>query len=253
MGSGLERMRLPATPLLSDDEVRHLARRIRDGDEAAREELVHRNLRLVMSLVNRFVQRTSEPEDLFQAGCVGLLHAADRFDETCGTRFSTYAVPVIMGEIRRYLRDTGAVKVGRTLRERASRIEAARAALRAQLGREPTIEEIASEVGLGREEVVEAEEASRPVASLSEPVSDDSSLVLGDQIAGEASFAEDKVEAIALRQALRCLSPAERAVLEMRFFGEMKQSEVAQRLGVSQPQVCKIEHRALRRLRQELG
>lgn len=252
MNRGLEHMRFPETPLLSDDEVRKLARRIRDGDAAAREELVSRNLRLVMSIVSRFLGRGSETEDLFQVGCVGLVYAADRFDETCGTRFSTYAVPVIMGEIRRHLRDTGAVKVGRALRERASKVEAARVRLRSELGREPTIEEVASGVGLCREEVVEAQEALQPVASLSEPISGDSSLLLADQIASEGSFADDKVDSIALQQALRCLNPVERTVLEMRFFREMKQSEVARRLGISQPQVCKIEHRALRRLRQEL-
>ncbi len=253
MNGGLERVRLPAGPLLSDEEVRRLAQRIRRGDPAAREELVSRNLRLVMSIVGRFTGRSADPEDLFQVGCLGLVRAADRFDETCETRFSTYAVPVIMGEIRKHLRESGALRVGRALRERGSRVEAARAALSNRLGREPTIEEIARETGLEREEVVEASEAALPVASLSEPSGDDGSIVLEDRIACEGSFADERVESIALRQALGRLSALERSVLEMRFFRDMKQVEVAQRLGVSQPQVCRIEQRALRRLRQELS
>jgi len=202
--------------------------------------------------VSRFPPDAGDPEDLFQVGCLGLLQAAERFDETVGTRFSTYAVPLVLGAIRGYLRATGAVKVGRTLREKASRVQAARERLQADLGREPILEELASEVGLSREEVVEAEEAMQPVASLSEPVLDDGSLSLADRV-GHASFADEKVESIALRQALDRLDPIERAVVEMRFFGEMRQVEIAGRLGISQPQVCKIEQRALRRLRQELG
>lgn len=252
MNAGLEHMRFPDAPLLSDEEVRELAGRIRAGDARAREELVSRNLRLVMSIVSRFLERTTDPEDLFQVGCLGLLHAADRFDASLGTRFSTYAVPVIMGEIRRHLRDTGTVKVGRTLRERASRVEATRARLRGALGREPTVEEVASETGLSREEVVETQEALQPVASLSEPVSGDSPGPLEDQLAEERSFTDEKVESIALQQAMVRLTPSERAVLTLRFFDEMKQTEVARVLGISQPQVSKIEHRALRRLREEL-
>ncbi|NLG79386.1 MAG: sigma-70 family RNA polymerase sigma factor [Firmicutes bacterium] len=245
-------MRFPDTPLLSDEEVRELAARIRAGDVEAREELVSRNLRLVMSIVSRFLERTSDPEDLFQVGCLGLLHAADRFDASLGTRFSTYAVPVIMGEIRRHLRDTGAVKVGRTLRERAARVETARAQLRVALGRDPTVEEVSLETGLSREEVVETQEAFQPVASLSEPASGDSPSPLEEQLAAEGSFADERVESIALQQAMMRLSPSERAVLKLRFFDEMKQVDVARRLGISQPQVSKIEQRALRRLRQEL-
>ncbi|MDK2930538.1 MAG: polymerase sporulation-specific sigma factor [Bacillota bacterium] len=252
MNDGLERMRFPDTPLLSDEEVRELAARIRAGDVKARDELVSRNLRLVMSIVSRFLERSSDPEDLFQVGCVGLLHAADRFDASLGVRFSTYAVPVIMGEIRRHLRDTGAVKVGRTLRERAVRVETARARLRATLGREPTVEEVASETGLSREEVVETQEAFQPVVSLSEPASGESPGPLEEQLAADESFADERVESIALQQAMTRLSPSERAVLKLRFFDEMKQVEVARRLGISQPQVSKIEQRALRRLRQEL-
>jgi len=252
MNDGLERMRFPDTPLLSDEEVRELAARIRAGDVEAREELVSRNLRLVMSIVSRFLERTSDPEDLFQVGCLGLLHAADRFDASLGTRFSTYAVPVIMGEIRRHLRDTGAVKVGRTLRERAARVETARAQLRVALGRDPTVEEVSLETGLSREEVVETQEAFQPVASLSEPASGDSPSPLEEQLAAEGSFADERVESIALQQAMMRLSPSERAVLKLRFFDEMKQVDVARRLGISQPQVSKIEQRALRRLRQEL-
>ncbi|MGE5588354.1 MAG: sigma-70 family RNA polymerase sigma factor [Clostridia bacterium] len=252
MNDGLERMRFPHTPLLSDEEVRELAARIRAGDVKAREELVSRNLRLVMSIVSRFLQRSGDPEDLFQVGCVGLLRAADGFDASIGARFSTYAVPVIMGEIRRHLRNAGAIKVGRTLRERAVKVETARARLRAACGREPTVEEVASETGLSREEVVETQEAFQPVASLSEPASGDSPGPLEEQLSVGESFADQSVESIALQQAMTRLSASERAVLKLRFFREMTQVEVARALGISQPQVSKIEQKALRRLRQEL-
>ncbi|MCR4402265.1 MAG: sigma-70 family RNA polymerase sigma factor [Firmicutes bacterium] len=252
MNDGLERVRFPQTPVLSDEEVRELAARIRAGDDKAREELVSRNLRLVMSIVNRFLQRTDDSEDLFQVGCVGLLRAADRFDASVGTRFSTYAVPVILGEIRRHLRSAGGMKIGRTLRERAVKVEMAREQLRATCGREPTVEEVASATGLAREEVVETQEAFQPVASLSEPSSGECPAPFEEQLAVGESFADKSVESIALQQAMTRLSASERAVLQLRFFRELTQVEVARALGISQPQVSKIEQKALRRLRQEL-
>jgi RNA polymerase sporulation-specific sigma factor len=244
-------IRFPAAPLLTNEEVHELKKRIRAGDQAAREELVSRNLRLVMSLVNRFSLEADEKEDLFQVGCIGLLRAADRFDESCGTRFSTYAVPVILGAIREHIRSSARLKIGRTLRDKAVRVEEALRILRAELGREPDINEISKKTGLRKEEVVEAQDVLRPIVSLSEPVSSDDSLAIEDRIAS-FSFTDDQIESIALQQAMTHLNPTERAILEMRFFHELRQMEVAERLGISQPQVSKIEKSALKHLRQEL-
>ncbi len=240
-----------AAPLLTNEEVYELKKRIRAGDGEARDELVSRNLRLVMSIVNRFPLEIDDREDLFQVGCIGLLKAADRFDESCGTRFSTYAVPVILGTIREHLRSLGRLKIGRTLRDRAAKVEEALGVLRAELGREPSISEIAEKTGLCNAEIVEAQDVLRPVVSLSEPVSPDDSLHIEDGISS-SSFADERIESIALQQAMKLLDATERAVIEMRFFSEFKQTQVAKRLGISQPQVSKIEKNALKRLRQEL-
>ncbi|HAV21427.1 MAG: sigma-70 family RNA polymerase sigma factor [Bacillota bacterium] len=244
-------IRLPRLPLLTDEEVRELKQRIRAGCEDARDELVSRNLRLVMSLVNKFPCEPGEKEDLFQVGCVGLLKAADRFDESCGTRFSTYAVPVILGTIREHLRKGGRLKIGRTLQEKAVKVQEALGVLRSELGREPSIHEISARTGLQSEEVVEAQGVLKPVISLSESCSSDDTLSIEERIPS-FSFADDRVESIALQQAMDNLSEPERTVIEMRFFLDLKQVEVARRLGISQPQVSKIEKSALRRLRQEL-
>ena len=251
MNRKLSQIQFPTGPLLTDEEVHELKRRIRAGDGDAREELVSRNLRLVMSIVNRFSLDADDKEDLFQIGCIGLLKAADRFDESCGTRFSTYAVPVILGTIREHLRSLGRLKIGRTLRDRAAKVEESLDALRAELGREPSIDEIAKKTGLRNEEIVEAQEVLRPIVSLSQPVSSDDSLNIEDRIAS-FSFADEKIESIALQQAITLLDPTERAIVEMRFFAELRQVQVAERLGISQPQVSKIEKSALKRLRQEL-
>ncbi len=251
MNRRFSQIQLPSAPLLTNEEVYELKKRIRAGDSDARGELVSRNLRLVMSLVNRFSREAGDKEDLFQVGCIGLLKAADRFDESCGTRFSTYAVPVILGTIREHLRSTGRLKIGRTLRDRAAKVDEALDILRARLGREPGIDEIAEKTGLSKEEIVEAQEVLRPVMSLSEPASCDDSLYLEDRIAS-ASFVDDKIDSIALQQAMMFLDSTERAIIEMRFFSELKQMQGAERLGISQPQVSKIEKNALKRLRREL-
>lgn len=247
----LDQIQFPALPLLTNEEVHELKRRIRAGDGDAREELVSRNLRLVMSLVNRFSYEADEKEDLFQVGCIGLLRATDRFDESCGTRFSTYAVPVILGTIREHLRSGGRLKIGRTLRDKAVRVEEALRILRSELGREPDIDEIAGKTGLHNQEIVEAQDVLRPIVSLSEPRSSDDSLCTEDRIAS-LSFTDDRIESIALQQAMANLTPTERVIIEMRFFHDLKQMQVAERLGISQPQVSKIEKSALKRLRQEL-
>ena len=216
MNKRFSQIQFPNAPLLTNEEVYELKTRMRAGDTDARRELVSRNLRLVMSLVNRFSREAGDKEDLFQIGCIGLLRAADRFDESCGTRFSTYAVPVILGTIREHLRSSGRLKIGRTLRERATKVEESLGILRAQLGREPSIGEISEKTGLSKEEVVEAQEVLRPVLSLSEPASADDSLHLEDRIAS-ASFVDDKVDSIALQQAMMLLDSTERAIIEMRF------------------------------------
>jgi RNA polymerase sporulation-specific sigma factor len=160
-------------------------------------------------------------------------------------------VPVILGTIREHLRSGGRLKIGRTLRDRAVRVEEALRILRIELGREPDIDEIAGKTGLGNEEIVEAQDVLKPIVSLSEPGSSDDSFCIEDRIAS-LSFADDQIESIALKQAMAHLNPTERAVIEMRFFHDLKQMQVAERLGISQPQVSKLEKSALKRLRQEL-
>lgn len=251
MNRRFDQIRFPHAPVLTNEEVYELKKRIRAGDADARGELVSRNLRLVVSIVNRLSSPADDKEDLFQVGCIGLLRAADRFDESCGTRFSTYAVPVILGTIREHLRSAGQMKIGRTLRDRAAKVEESLVILRAELGREPSIDEIAKRTALSNEEIVEAQEVLKPVVSLSEPVTSDDSLRVEDRIAS-FSFADEKIESIALQQAMTILDPTERAIIEMRFFGELKQMQVARRLNISQSQVSKIEKTALKRLRQEL-
>ena len=251
MDEKYSRIQFPTAPLLTDEEVYELKKRIRAGDNSARNELVSRNLRLVMSVVNRFSREADDKEDLFQVGCIGLLKAVDRFDESYGNRFSTYAVPVILGTIREHLRSSSYLKIGRTLRDRALRVKEALDILRIETGREPSINEISDKTGLSGEEIIEAQGSLKSVVSLSEPLSADDSIHIKDKIASPSST-DDRLDSIALRQAMELLDSTERAVIEMRFFDDLKQVQVAEQLGISQPQVSKIEKYALKRLRSKL-
>lgn len=243
---------LPGDPLLSEGEIRVLLAEAKEGSVEARDELVRRNLRLVMSIAQRFIGRGMELDDLFQIGSLGLLKAIKRFNLAQPVRFSTYAVPVILGEIKQVLRDTGPVKVSRALRELSRRVMNRSEQLAQSLGREPSVSEVAKEMGLAREQVAAALEATRPLVSLQETIHEEEGepLFLGDQLrADENGF----IDRVTLRTALAKLSKRQQLVVRLRFFADKTQSEVATLLGVSQVQICRLEKEALHRLRQALG
>lgn len=236
-----------------DAEVRDLVARAQGGDKEARERLVEGNLRLVRSLVARFSTTTADPEDLFQLGCIGLLKAIDRFDLSYEVRFSTYAVPLILGEIRRHLRDDGPVRVSRGLKQLAQQARKVREKLSAEMGRDPTVGEVARELGVSPEEVVEAMDGARPPASIHQTVheGDGDPIYLLDQLAAEDGAREGIwLDRVALREGLDRLEPRERAVIMLRFFRDKTQTEVASMLGCSQVQVSRLERRALERIRE---
>ena len=222
----------------------------REGDSAACEQVLLENNGLIWSVVRRYYGRGVEPDDLYQLGCLGFLKAVRGFDPQFGTQFSTYAVPKIAGEIRRFLRDDGPVKVSRGLKERGTAIRTARARLSAALGREPTLSELAEETGLTPEDIAAAETAIDPVVSLQAETGADGLTLEGMLTGGNEE--EGMVERITLRAALEDLPERERQVLLLRYYRGMTQMNTARVLGVSQVQVSRLERRALDRLRQEL-
>ena len=227
-----------------------LLERARSGEEEAKEQMILENSGLIWSIVRRFYGRGVEPDDLYQLGCLGFLKAIDGFDLAFGTQFSTYAVPKIAGEIRRFLRDDGSVKVSRTLKEQAAQIKTVRNQLTAELGREPLLSEVAAESGFSPEEIAVAETALLPTDSLQRPAGEDG-CSLGQLIPGEEI--EDKIiEAVALRTAVGTLEPRQKAVIDLRYFRGMTQEKAAGILGISQVQVSRIERKALGLLREQL-
>lgn len=220
------------------------------GDEAAVERVLAENSGLIWAVVRRYYGRGAEPEDLYQLGCLGFLKAVRGFDADYGTQFSTYAVPKIAGEIRRYLRDSGSLKVGRTLKERSSAIYAARERLRTRLGREPALSELSEATGLTAEEIAVAELASAPPDSLQQENAD--GLTLESTLASPMTE-ESMVERIALRAAIDRLPDRERQTILLRFFKGMTQQQCARILGVSQVQVSRLEKRAIEKLRMDLA
>ena len=250
--SRLLEMNLPRFPLLGDQEMRDLLKRAQAGDGDARERLVNCNLKLVFNLVQRFSNRGYELEDLFQIGCIGLMKAIDKFDLTYDVKFSTYAVPMIVGEIRRFLRDDSPVKVSRSLKETAYKIQQSRDRLTARLGRDPSINEIASELGCSREEVVNALEAAQIPTSIYETLHQDDGdpIYILDQLSGDEDGDSPWLEKLAIKQLLTELSERDRQILLWRFFEDKTQSEVALRLGLSQVQVSRLERQALRKLKE---
>jgi RNA polymerase sporulation-specific sigma factor len=252
MQGAIGKIQLPPASNLSHEQTRSLLTRAQAGDTAAREQLVEANLRLAMSIAQRFGGR-GEIEDLFQVASIGLVKAIDQFDLSFDVRFSTYAVPIIMGEIRRFLRDEGPMKLSRTLRERAATAIRTREDLEQQLGRAPTPTEIGEVLGIGREDVVEALEAVAPVASIHEVIHEDggSPVLLQDKLGIEPE-SEMWVENYALRQACEELPPRARAIVMLRFLKEKTQSEVAQLLGISQGQVSRLEKHTMELLRESL-
>ena len=245
-------MNLPRFPLLSEKETEELLRRAREGDREARERLINCNLKLVFNLVKRFEGRGCDLEDLFQIGTLGLIKAIDKFDPSYQVRFSTYAVPMILGEIRRYLRDNNPVKVSRSLKETAFKVNRAREELTKKLGREPSLGELAEALGMPREEVVMALEAQQVPASLHDTIYQEEGdpICLMDQLEGEEGEWLDK---LLVNQILERLPPRLRQVLIWRFFEDRTQAEIAQLLGISQVQVSRLERQALQKLREILG
>lgn len=237
---------------LTDDEVRRLIAASQSGDSTARDELVLCNQRLVWAVVQRFLGRGYEADDLFQIGCIGLMKGIDKFDLTYEVKFSTYAVPMIIGEIQRFLRDDSTVKVSRSLKETARHIRRVRDDLAKQLGRQPHINEIAAEMGIEPTEVVFAQEALRTPASIHETVfeNDGDPIYLMDQIADNNG--PEWFDRIALHEILNRLPERERLIVYLRFFRDKTQSDVAHVLGISQVQVSRLEKRILQTIRQQM-
>ena len=242
--------------VLTEEEKRELMKRVRDGDEDARREMICGNLRLVLSIVQRFAGRKENPDDLFQVGCIGLIKAVDHFDIDKEVMFSTYAVPMIVGEVRRYLRDSATVRISRSVRDLAYRSLQARDELSATLDRDPTPDEIATHLGVPREQVVNALEAIIEPISLYEPVFSENgdSLYVIDQLSDTSRDATDEswLENIALREAVRTLTPREQKIIHLRYYKDKTQMEIASEIGISQAQVSRVEKAALEKLRKQL-
>ncbi|MCL6559153.1 MAG: RNA polymerase sporulation sigma factor SigF [Firmicutes bacterium] len=252
MSSRLVEMNLPRFPLLKDQEMRELLTRAKAGDTYARDKLVNCNLKLVFNLVKRFQNRGYELEDLFQIGCIGLMKAIDKFDLSYDVKFSTYAVPMIVGEIRRFLRDDNPVKVSRSVKETAYKVQQIREMLTARLGREPAVGEVAAELGLSREEVVNALEAAQTPTSIYETLHQDDGdpIYLLDQLKGEEDGDAPWLETISVEQLLNSLPERDRLIIAWRFFEDKTQSDIARRLGLSQVQVSRLERQALKKLKE---
>ena len=240
---------------LSNAEMMRLIERSQQGDMEARSRLVEGNLKLVLSVVQRFLSRGENPDDLFQVGCIGLLKAIANFDTTKNVRFSTYGVPMIAGELRRYLRDYSPIRVSRSMRDTAYKALRARDRLQTELSREPTVEEIAADMHIDRMDVVLALEAIQDPVSLFEPVCSDGSdaLCIVDQVKDERVRDEDWVQDIAISDAMGHLNEREKKILRMRFFEGRTQMEVAGEIGISQAQVSRLEKHALMNMRKHLG
>lgn len=241
---------LPQAPRLDPAETRELIARAQQGETSARERLVEANLRLVMSVARRFLGRGRELDDLFQVGCLGLMRAIERFDLRYEVSFSTYAVPLIVGEIQRHLREDQPIKVSRSLRMLAGRVMEARERLSHELGRSPTAAEVAQRLGVSTEEVVAALDAAAPVASLDEAVDDGEGegSPLIDRVRAEEE-APARIEHIALRQVLQALRDEERQFVVARYVRRLSQTELAHLLGCSQAHVSRMERKILDRLR----
>jgi RNA polymerase sporulation-specific sigma factor len=239
-------------PLLKNEEKERLFARIQDGDMTARETYIEGNLRLVLSVIKRFSSSNENVDDLFQIGCIGLIKAIDNFDTSLNVKFSTYAVPMILGEIRRFLRDnSSSIRVSRSLKDTAYKAIYARETLTRRNLKEPTIEEIASEVGISKEDIVYAMDAIQNPMSLYEPVFTDGgdTLYVMDQISDKKNKEETWVEHLSLSDAMKHLSEREHEIITLRFFEGKTQMEVADIIGISQAQVSRLEKNALRTMR----
>ncbi|MGI6175553.1 MAG: SigB/SigF/SigG family RNA polymerase sigma factor [Christensenellales bacterium] len=238
--------------LLSHEETIALLRKAQDGDDEAQETLVKHNAGLVRSLSMRFINRGIDYEEIYQIGCIGLIKAIRNYDEQYNVRFSTYAVPLITGEIKRFLRDDGMIKISRITKETSRKIMGAAEELRTALNREPSIQEICEKTGLCAEDIVYAMEATQPVVSLFEPVYDEggSKVLLMDHVP-DVSDEPDLDSLILLKQMIVALPPRERQLIIMRYFKDMTQTQIAKRMGISQVQVSRLENKILKKLREQ--
>ena len=238
-------------PLLSNEEKEALFARIKEGDMEARELYIKGNLRLVLSVIKRFGSSNENADDLFQIGCIGLIKAIDNFDATLNVKFSTYAVPMIIGEVRRYLRDNNSIRVIRSLRDTAYKAIYAKENYMRKNLKEPTIHEIAEEIGISKEDIVFAMDAIQTPVSLYEPVYTEGgdTLYVMDQISDRKNKEEKWVESIALNEAIKRLGEREKMIIEMRFYEGKTQMEVANEIHISQAQVSRLEKNALRLMR----
>lgn len=241
--------------VLKNEETMELLRRAKQGDMDAREQLINGNLRLVLSVIQKFLNRGENVDDLFQVGCVGLIKAIDNFDITQPVRFSTYGVPMIVGEIRRYLRDNSAIRVSRSVRDTAYKVLQCKEQMIAEQNREPTMEEIAKRLEMPVEDVVYAMDAISMPVSLFEPVYSDGGdpLTVMDQVRDDKNTDEHWVEQIALREAISRLNPREKHILALRFYDGKTQMEVAGEVGISQAQVSRLEKSALSAIRKSIS
>ena len=237
---------------LTASQMDTLLLKARDGDENARQKLIEGNLRLVLSVIQRFDKRGESPDDLFQVGCIGLMKAIANFDPTKQVRFSTYGVPMIAGEVRRYLRDNSAIRVSRSVRDVAYRALQCKEMLTLQLGREPTVEEIAKDLDMPAEEISQAMDAVSAPVSLYDPVYSDGGdpLTVMDQVRDHKNTDENWMERISLRTAFQSLGSREQQILSLRYVGGKTQMEVASSLGISQAQVSRLEKSAISTMRQ---
>ena len=242
-------------PMLTNEEKEQLFQKIKEGDNQAREKYIKGNLRLVLSVIKRFSSSNENADDLFQIGCIGLMKAIDNFDTSLGVKFSTYAVPMIIGEIRRYLRDNNSIRVSRSLRDTAYKAIYAREIYVKKNLREPTIMEIAEEIGIDKEDIVYALDAIQSPMSLFEPVYTEGgdTLYVMDQISDKKNREENWIQDLALQDAIARLNPREKHIIELRFFEGCTQMEVAAEIGISQAQVSRLEKNALKAMRNYLS
>lgn len=240
--------------VLSSEEKKELLKLSKEGDETARQKLIDGNLRLVLSIIQRFTNRNENLDDLFQVGCIGLIKAIDNFNTELDVKFSTYAVPMIIGEVRRYLRDNNAIRISRSVRDLAYRALQAREALQRELNADPPVEKIAQRLGEKTEDVVHAIEAIVEPISLYDPVYNDGgdSIYVMDQISDTNNTDESWLEDIALKDALTKLGEREKKIINMRFFKGKTQMEIANEIGISQAQVSRLEKGALERIRKNM-
>lgn len=238
-------------PVLSNEEKNELFIKIKQGDNDARERFINGNLRLVLSVLQRFSGRCDNMDDLFQVGCVGLIKSIDNFDLSLNVQFSTYAVPMIIGEIRRYLRDNNPIRVSRSIRDLAYKALQAKEKLTKEFGKEPTVEQIAKEVGVDKEEIVFSFEAIQDPLSLQEPVYNDGgdSIYIMDQVSDNKANDERWTDSLTIEQAMKKLNDREKMIIQKRFFDGRTQMEVASEIGISQAQVSRLEKDAIGRIK----